>query len=216
VVENFRSYRERQTLDLTVTASSNVIVVYGENMRGKTTLLQALRWCLYGTVRDRSGGTIPVVDASTREQLASRHAVADGERLYVALDFVHEGSDYSLIRQAALGTAQGMAPTVSLEVDGAVVDESQVSAVIGQVLREDISRFFLFDGEMLTDYERLLRDDDHEARTVRDAIESILGLPALRLYRQLEALKDDAHKRLRRESKRDDRNAGLAAKEPSG
>ena len=47
------------------------------------------------------------------------------------------------------------------------------------LLPEQISRFFLFDGELLNDYETLFSDFDKQAQTVRESIESILGVPAL-------------------------------------
>ena len=44
---------------------------------------------------------------------------------------------------------------------------------------EQISRFFLFDGELLQEYEDLLRDESAMGRQISDAIERILGLPVL-------------------------------------
>ena len=44
---------------------------------------------------------------------------------------------------------------------------------------ERISRFFLFDGELLNEYETLLADLDQQAQVVKESIESILGVPAL-------------------------------------
>ncbi|MGI6365902.1 MAG: hypothetical protein ACOX2G_09325 [Bacillota bacterium] len=44
---------------------------------------------------------------------------------------------------------------------------------------EAISRFFLFDAEMLQDYSVLLRTDSGSGTTIKEAIEKILGLPIL-------------------------------------
>ena len=38
--------------------NANVLVIFGENMRGKTCLLNALRWCFYGDAQDRQKKSI--------------------------------------------------------------------------------------------------------------------------------------------------------------
>lgn len=43
----------------------------------------------------------------------------------------------------------------------------------------DISRFFLFDGELLQEYETLLDDTSDEGRVIKSSIEKILGMPVL-------------------------------------
>ena len=48
-IKNFGPYQATQTLDLTTSADSPVVLIYGENTLGKTQLFSALRWCLYGT-----------------------------------------------------------------------------------------------------------------------------------------------------------------------
>ena len=50
-VEGFGPFAERQTLNFPTTPG--VTVVYGENMRGKTSLLNAIRYAFFGTVLGR-------------------------------------------------------------------------------------------------------------------------------------------------------------------
>src|SRR5207245_5475016 len=55
--------------------------------------------------------------------------------------------------------------------------ESQTE--INRLLPKTISRFFLFDGELLNEYETLLADSGTQASTIKESIEHILGVPSL-------------------------------------
>ena len=57
--------------------------------------------------------------------------------------------------------------------------QRQIIPEIEGVLHHDIARFFLFDGEMLSQYEELLDDPAHHTELMKQSIEKILGLPAL-------------------------------------
>ena len=43
----------------------------------------------------------------------------------------------------------------------------------------EVSRFFLFDGELLQEYEELLAEDTNTGATIKESIEQILGVPVL-------------------------------------
>lgn len=47
-LNNFRIYKDRNLIDLSVTDNENIIIVSGKNGFGKTTFLMSLVWCLYG------------------------------------------------------------------------------------------------------------------------------------------------------------------------
>ncbi len=47
-LNNFRIYKGRNLIDLSVTEDENIIIVSGKNGFGKTTFLMSLVWCLYG------------------------------------------------------------------------------------------------------------------------------------------------------------------------
>jgi DNA sulfur modification protein DndD len=44
---NFMPYKGRVVIDFPTDDSRNVMIVFGDNMRGKTSLLNALRWGFY-------------------------------------------------------------------------------------------------------------------------------------------------------------------------
>ena len=50
---------------------------------------------------------------------------------------------------------------------------------LNKVTPEEISRFFLFDGELLQEYENLLVEQSEQGEKIKDHIEQALGVPAL-------------------------------------
>lgn len=60
---------------------------------------------------------------------------------------------------------------------------------------ESVSRFFLFDGELLQQYEELLREESEMGAKIKEAIERILGVPVLTTARSnMKRLLDEAQK----------------------
>lgn len=188
---NFRCYKGQQDwLDLSTTPTANLVIVFGENMKGKTSLLQAIRWCLYGSARDRQGKEIPLVDPETKEQLLSRDAEFEGTySLAVEIEFEHENEAHILRRSVSADTKptenRDFRVSRDLKVGTRVLPDSSIDPYIQNMLSEDVSRFFLFDAEMLEEYEDLLKNPEKEALAVKAAIEKVVGLPALRVFTTL-------------------------------
>src|SRR4051812_37248637 len=88
---DFGPFKGRQALDLP--ADPGVVVVYGENMRGKTSLLNAIRFALFGKVlgRGRREGSL--------HQIGNWENASEGKFGFeVALEFSTEGHAYRLTR----------------------------------------------------------------------------------------------------------------------
>ena len=177
-VENFGPFWGKHEIDLDVSPTAPVVVIHGENMRGKTTLQNAIRWCLYGEAFGRKGIPKP------SHGLLSYDAIDRGQYFMSAtLVFSHEGHDFELIRHAESDEVpqsdRSLSFRTSLRKDGHFVPQRQITPEIEGVLHHDIARFFLFDGEMLSQYEELLDVPAHHTELMKQSIEKILGLPAL-------------------------------------
>ena len=48
ILNDFRQFKGTQKLEFSTDADKNVTVLLGDNTFGKTTILQAFNWCLYG------------------------------------------------------------------------------------------------------------------------------------------------------------------------
>jgi len=189
-VENFGPYYGPHEIDLSVGSHAPVILVHGENLHGKTSLLNAIRWCLYQRAFDRRNEQMPF------KELINYHAVDDGNWVAsVRLEFTHDGVLHELERQmqaAREPVADSDFEIVQrLRVGGQFEKERTIDDRIASILHEDISNFFFFDGEMLNRYEDLVADEAGGAAIIKRSIEQILGLPAMQ---ELHADLTDVHR----------------------
>lgn len=178
---NFMPYRETVTVDFPTDDHRNVMIVLGDNMRGKTSLMNALRWGFYGRAVGRHSRPILLQDIVNKDG-----ARIDDWRVEVFLTFEANGQSYEL-RRTADRRPHVATPTrpedfivaTHLSRDGVVISGDQIEAEINQFAPEQVSRFFLFDGELLQEYEELLIEGSEQGRQIKEAIEQVLGVPAL-------------------------------------
>ena len=221
-MSNFMPYKSEVTVDFPLDDTRNVMIVFGDNMRGKTSLMNALRWGFYGRALGRLSRPIPLNEIVNKDA-----ALEDNWRVDVGITFDAGGHFYDL-RRSALRKAHISTPTrpedfnvtVHLTRDGASVSGDQVETEISQFAPEQISRFFLFDGELLQEYETLLIEGSEQGRQIKEAIENVLGVPSLTNGRaELGALLKSATKRQASEmahiqglEKQGERTTALSAK----
>lgn len=178
-LENFGPYKGTQSIELA--KDNGVSIVYGENMRGKTYLLNAIRYTLFGKVVSRGSRQISLHDIGNWE---SRAAGRYG--FQVDLYFESDGHQYQLTRlcRPKAGVTQPENDSdydqeVFLRRDGDILGPTQRDTELARLMPEQVSRFFLFDGELLQEYEELLRDESEMGHRITEAIERILGVPVL-------------------------------------
>lgn len=178
-LRNFGPYYGKQSLQFG--RSRPIVVVHGANMRGKTSLLNAIRWALYGHALDRFGKYMPTV------KLINWDAAQSGDlTMSVVLRFRVDADGYELTRRVQPKdplipgkSDQDFEEKLYLEKNGYQLSSDTVQTEINRILPEQISLFFLFDGEMLNKYEGLLSSSDKQAQIIKDSIELILGVPSL-------------------------------------
>lgn len=210
---NFGPYRGEQKISLGG-GQDPLVLVHGENMSGKTSFLNSVRWLLYGSAKDRSGRSM-----ATRKLLNDDAFAANDFRLSVEAEVrLSMGGAEQTVNlkrqcQAKAGIASpeddgDFSKHLSIDVDGNVVAASEFDDWVNFILPEDISRFFLFDGELLNEYEELVREDQTvQATRVKQAIEQILGVPAAKNGRSDIA---QVHKETRRKYNREAKGHGEA------
>jgi DNA sulfur modification protein DndD len=177
-IEGFGPYADRAVVDFP--DEPGVIVIYGNNMRGKTSLMNAIRYALFGEIHGRGQRTRGILTACNRDLVAEgRYGFA------IRLSVRHDGQDYDLIREATprIAAPQGdedFTATVSLRRGGVVLGPAERATLLRIMLPKDVARFFLFDGELLDQYAELLISQSEAGRLISEAIEHILGVPVLR------------------------------------
>lgn len=178
-VTNFMPYFGTQEIKFP-TGGDNVCVIYGDNMRGKTSFLNAIRYAFFGKATARHLRDINPID------LINIEAVEAGDwRLNVTIEFMHDGVDFEVRRDlnalphiAMPRNKEDLKETLFVRKGGVPLSGRDLRFEMNQVLPEGISRFFLFDGELLQEYEDLVRNPSSAAK-IKASIEAILGVPAL-------------------------------------
>ena len=138
-IEDFGPFKGHQTV--TLSKADGVTVIYGENMRGKTSLLNAIRFAFFGKVVGR--GT----------KLMSLHKVGNWESaaqgkfgFEVQLEFSDDNHGYKLTRPCrprpgvtTPSVDQDYAVEYYLERDGHVLGPQQAEAELKRIFPEQIA-----------------------------------------------------------------------------
>lgn len=178
---NFMPYRGKMSISFPTDTDRNVMLVFGDNMRGKTSLLNALRWVFYGKAIGRHSREIALFD------LVNSEATMEGDwSMEVVVTFEDDGHRYEM-RRTATRRALVSKPTRSEDLvmdrgmrkDDISLGDHLIDAEINRFAPEQTSRFFLFDGELLDEYEQLLIDGSEQSKAIKEAIEQVLGVPTL-------------------------------------
>ncbi|MBW5811525.1 AAA family ATPase [Yersinia kristensenii] len=179
--KNFMPYWGNMSISFPTDKDRNVMLVFGDNMRGKTSLLNALRWVFYGKAIGRHSREIALFD------LVNSEATMEGDwSMEVVVTFEDDGHRYEL-RRTATKRALVSKPTRSADLvmeramrkDDIPLGDHLIDAEINRFAPEQTSRFFLFDGELLDEYEQLLIDGSEQSKMIKEAIEQVLGVPTL-------------------------------------
>ena len=185
-IENFGPFKQPAVIDFK--DRDGVSIVWGRNGRGKTTILNAFNFVLNKTVKDRSGETnnfISFINESGRDE---------GKFSYkVTLDLEENGKNYRIVRSLSKLPSVDIPKTdndvrINLEVneDGNIISTADAEHFVSSIMTKEVSRFFLFDGELLTEYEELLNESSTTGGSIKKSIEQILGMPIL-TYGEIDA-----------------------------
>ncbi len=152
---NFRQYREKQTVKFSCDKEKNVTVILGDNTSGKTTLIQAFNWCLYG---ETSFKTKELINSEVLQQMGTMSS----KDVFVEVELIHEDKLYVIRRtQTVTKNSYDRAPNcarpvVKLEYKEAngemqEVPTAECQNTINKILPEALSGYFFFDGEHISD-----------------------------------------------------------------
>jgi len=178
---NFMPYKGVNEIAFPSDPDMNVLVIHGDNMRGKTSILNAMKWAFYGKAYNRHSRPIPSFELI--------NSVAKNEQdwsMSVEVSFFSENTHYSLKRtikkkiSSPLGLkADDYEMAATLQKGSIAMLGPDIEEEISRIVPEQISRFFLFDGELLQEYENLLIDGSDQGEKIKEAIEQVLGVPAI-------------------------------------
>ena len=177
-LHNFRQFKGKQKLVFSNDPQKNVTVLLGDNTFGKTTILQAFNWCLYG-IADFPKDSNPdfLLNLEVSNELAG---VQQKSEVYVEVILEHKGMEYIILRKQPYvdrgygnWTALQYQLTVSYKENGITkqVREGEEQRIINSILPQSLSGYFFFDTERVSDIS--------SRKDLSDAVRGLLGLAAV-------------------------------------
>lgn len=174
-IRNFRQFYGEVSISFSTDDQASVTVIHGENGAGKTSLLNAFKWVLYGTT-----------DFDTNnENILSEKAIAEADQdgiilMSVTLVFDDDDITYTARREQRFSKGGGLhaeslgpsVPSLSwIDSAGLASHSSNPGSQMNQILPEDMHSYFFFNGERI---EKLAYNS--ASMQVRDAIKAMMGL----------------------------------------
>ena len=171
---NFRQFRGKQVIDFADDKTRNITIILGKNTSGKSTLLNAFIWCLYGT------NNFETKQLLNKEVEKEMH-VGDSEKVHVEITLIHNDTEYVISRnqeynctvRGVQSTPESHSQVAYKQADGQteIVRSKAAKSVINEILPEDLSDYFFFDTEEI---EKISNKKD-----VTEAVKGLLGLSVL-------------------------------------
>ena len=169
-------------------------LIHGDGKAGKSTIYRALRWVLYGSTGDELEykDNLQLINNINRE--------AGNFDMEVKLEFDVNDSTYIAQRNIRLKKGKKTcSQSADLDEFFYVVkdgeQEEDAEKTIKKILDEDISDFFIFDGEKLQDYKDLIYANAKNRSLLKEKIEKAMRLPHLvQATKDLGVIKKDLDK----------------------
>ncbi len=181
-ITNFRNYSGTTEIDLNIDKTRNMVLFGGQNGAGKTSMVDAIRLCLYGQKLDGE----PLSDAKYQEYIGSvcnRHS--DGN-MSISLDIVlnEENPPIELnVERRFSRKGSKFNEELLLRKSGSKVefiDQDYWSYYVEKIIPPSSSRYFFFDGEKVRD---TISSEDSQ-QFLSDAVYNLTGVSNLRILKK--------------------------------
>ncbi|BAG03006.1 AAA family ATPase [Microcystis aeruginosa] len=178
---NWKCYPS-QNITFNLHPDRKIQIIFGNNGHGKTSLMTAILWCLYG---------VDIVSKETLKTYFYRgkddSSSVEEKEMRVELNFTRNEKNYFISRTAKLkdngSTSYPSVEEALFYEDGTMRSNSR--EYIEALLPKSIRDFFCFDGLKIEQYTQIT-----QTKEAKEAIEKVLGIPELR------NLRDDTEKAL--------------------
>lgn len=182
-LKNFRQFRNPKPINFATDEKRNVTIIMAENGVGKTTLAQAFQWVLYANVDGFKNKS--VLNLKEEKEMAP----GDIRDVEVKLELIHSNIEYTICRtqryiKEGSGTTRRLPSEIKISYigkDGQVefIEDSRKLSTIKEILPEELSKYFFFDGERINRMSTEINDKG-KSSDFADAVESLLGLKPLK------------------------------------
>lgn len=180
-LDNFRCFKGHHEMLFSTDKEKNVTLVFAGNGTGKTTMVQAFQWILYGKVEEFNDKVL------LNSILYNEMQENDEQEVRAEIELEHKNTDYKIIRtqlykKDASGKVKGDYSKLSISQkdkfgNTSFKDAKESLSIVNGILPESLSKYFFFSGERIdTMSKEALRGKVYE---FRNAVQNILGLDVL-------------------------------------
>lgn len=178
ILNNYTVFEGRCEFDFATRGGpKNVIIVGGKNGGGKTSILEAIRLCLYGAqgVGKRPGREYRAFLDSRINRNARRNTPT--AKAVIELQFLFESQGKSaefLIRRTWSADNQGDEESLYISQDGKELslEKDYWPEFLKLLIPPGVAQFFIFDGEKIQD----IAAEEQSNQTIIDGIKALMGL----------------------------------------
>ena len=185
-LKDFRVFKGTQRIDFSKPGSKNVTVIHAENGHGKSSILNAFLWSMYGILNSdfEQGYSALIHEDLVREFEAGR--IKDEPYAMVKLTLEHEKRMYFISRKITYSQQRNTPPNIkgTLNVtqrnlttgNVAGLDDDETNSVTEQqhirsILPVEMAKFLFFGGESIDRFAA-----DQSERDIAKAIKDMMGL----------------------------------------
>lgn len=185
-MQAFRQYLNPIEIDFSKDKEKNITLIMAANGVGKTTMLQAFRYCFYG---QRSAYfNLPKTDELINNKLHKEIKEGQSVPMFVEVTFEHKNTSYIARREikyakrnnkiSAYGNEMFTLKYLTTHDGWKTYDENDSYNKMHQILPDGLSQVFMFDGERM---ERNIS----ETKFRNELKDSILGILGIKKYDRL-------------------------------
>lgn len=195
IMKNFMRYQGVNEICFSLDKEKNVTIVLGDNTVGKTTIAQAFRWGMYGTLLTAKGKTeadytllnqniLEKMRESSKESVSVDIVLCDDIKKY----HIHRQVTYK--RKVPLMVLQECGKDVRLFISDMELGDyweevgasepitkkqEMVRSIINELMPDKLSHYFLFDGEKWSDFEH-----NGTKENIKESVHTLTGLSSMR------------------------------------
>ena len=181
-INNFRQINGEQEITFSSADDKNVTVIHGKNGSGKTTILNAFKWCFYGQT-DFETSTDNILNNKAIFEAGPNSKVS----LSIEIEFDNDGDKYRAIRTTHYitddsGITANISPSdksvfqlwITKYSDGQTFSMDSPELQINQIIPENLQPYFFFNGERI---EKLSLGTSRDK--IQSAIRALMGIDVL-------------------------------------
>ena len=193
ILYNIGPFQGRYPINFQSENNGNGYAFFAENNRGKTSIYNAMRWCLFGEVSERAktadgkryeGGKIPIVGEGGRI-LMNDIAYDNDKNQEMSVILLAEGAKGTIqITRTAKSTTTfarhdgEMAIQLDVKIGSDPMKHgNEAQEAIESIFPKELERFFFIDGEALEEYTEMMRSN--ALKGLKEEVNAVLGIPAL-------------------------------------